>query len=73
MQVKALGNNLPYGDTFIKDSTDIANEFNDFLVNVASKLKNPLTNNNHTKLKEFCQAKLPKEAKFIHQFKKKML
>ena len=53
------------GDTFIEDSTGIANEFNDFFVNVASKLKEPVTNTDHTKLKEFCQTKLPKDAKFI--------
>ena len=51
VQLKALANNLPYRDTFIKDSLDIANEFNDFLVNVASKLKGSVTNTNHTKLK----------------------
>ena len=32
------------GDTFIADSSDIVNEFNDFFVNVASKLKEPVTN-----------------------------
>ena len=53
------------GDTFIEDSTGIANEFNDFFVNVASKLKEPVTNTDHTKLKEFCQTKLPEDAKFI--------
>ena len=36
-----------------------------FFVNVASKLKEPVTNTNHTKLKEFCQTKLPEDAKFI--------
>ena len=53
------------GDTFIEDSTGIANEFNNFFVNVASKLKEPVTNTDHTKLKEFCQTKLPEDAKFI--------
>ena len=52
------------GDTFIEDSTGIANEFNDFFVNVASKLKEPVTYSNHTKLKEFCQTKLPEDVKF---------
>ena len=52
------------GDTFIEDSTGIANEFNDFFVNVASKLKEPVTYSNHTKLKEFCQTKLREDAKF---------
>ena len=53
------------GDTLTEDSTGIANEFNDFFVNVASKLKEPVTNTNHIKLKEFCQTKLPADAKFV--------
>ena len=53
------------GDTLTEDFTGIANEFNDFFVNVASKLKEPVTNTNHVKLKEFCQAKLPADAKFV--------
>ena len=36
-----------------------------FFVNVASKVKEPVTNTNHVKLKEFCQAKLPADAKFV--------
>ena len=49
----------------IEDSTDVANEFNNFFVNIASKLKEPVSNTNHDKLKEFCQAKLPADAKFV--------
>ena len=52
------------GDTHIDDSTEMANEFNDFFVNIASKLKEPVTSSNHEKLREFCEAKLPAETKF---------
>ena len=43
---------------------EIANEFNEFFVNVATKLKEPVPNTNHDKLKEFCQSKLPSDMKF---------
>ena len=52
-------------DTLIEDSLGIANEFNDFFVNIASKLKEPVTNTNHDKLKEFCGAKLSGDTKFV--------
>ena len=52
------------GDTHIEDPTEIANEFNEFFVNVATKLKEPVTNTNHNKLKEYCQSKLPSDMKF---------
>ena len=48
----------------IEDPTEIANIFNDFFVNVASRIKEPVTGSNHDKLKEFCQSKLPENAKF---------
>ena len=43
----------------------MANEFNNFVVNIASKVKEPTVNTNHEKLREFCQSKLPAETKFI--------
>ena len=52
------------GDIPIEDPTEIANEFNEFFVNVATKLKEPVPNTNHDKLKEFCQSKLPSDMKF---------
>ena len=52
------------GDTLIDDSTEMANEFNNFFVNIASKLKEPVVNADHDKLREFCQAKIPADAKF---------
>ena len=48
----------------IDDSTGMANEFNNFFVNIASKLKEPVTSSNHEKLREFCEAKLLAETKF---------
>ena len=52
-------------DTLIEDPKDIANEFNNFFVNIASKVKEPTINTNHEKLREFCQSKLPADTKFI--------
>ena len=52
------------GDTHIEGPTEIANEFNECFVNVATKLKEPIPNTNHDKLKEFCQSKLPSDIKF---------
>ena len=52
------------GHTRIEDSLEMANEFNDFFVNIASKLKEPVGKTNHDKLKEFCQSKLPSDTKF---------
>ena len=52
-------------DTPIDDPLEMANEFNEFFVNIASKLKeSAVTNTNHDKLKEFCQSKLPSNTKF---------
>ena len=42
----------------------MANEFNNFFVNIASKLKEPVVNADHDKLREFCQAKIPADTKF---------
>ena len=55
---------LNSGHTRIEDSLEMANEFNDFFVNIASKLKEPVGKINHDKLKEFCQSKLPSDTKF---------
>ena len=52
-------------DTPIDDPLEMANEFNEFFVNIASKLKESAdTNTSHDKLKEFCQSKLPSNTKF---------
>ena len=41
------------GDTHIYDSTGMANEFNNFFVNIASKLKETVTSSNHEKVREY--------------------
>ncbi|MEW8547257.1 MAG: reverse transcriptase family protein [Candidatus Thiodiazotropha sp.] len=56
--------NIINNGSHIEDPTEIANTFNDFFVNVASRIKEPVTNSNHARLKEFCQSKLPANAKF---------
>ena len=43
----------------------MANEFNDLFVNIASKLKEPVVNTNHDKLRGFCGAKLPADTKSL--------
>ena len=53
------------GDTLNEESLEIANEFNDFFVNIPSELKEPVTNSSHDKLKEFIHTKLPADAKFV--------
>ena len=39
--------------------------FNNFFVNIASKLKEPVLNTNHDKFREFCQGKLSPDTKFV--------
>ena len=56
---------IKVGDTLIEDPTEMANEFNTFFVNIASKVKEPTINTNHEKLREFCHSKLPADTKFI--------
>ena len=52
------------GDSCTEDPSEIADNFNDFFVNVAAKLKEPISSTNHEKLKEFCQSKISEEIKF---------
>lgn len=51
-------------DSLTEDPAEIANIFNDFFINIATKLKEPGTNANHERLKEFCRSKLPGNTKF---------
>ena len=53
------------GDSQTEDPTQIANVFNEYFVNIATKLKEPVTSINHDKLKEFCDSKLPVDTKFV--------
>ena len=48
-----------------EDPAMITNAFNDFFVNVASKIKEPITPSNHDKLKEFCSSKISKDTSFV--------
>ena len=52
-------------DTVIEDPTEMANKFNNFFVNVASKIKEPVINTNHDKLREFRHKKCPEGTKFV--------
>ena len=48
----------------IEDPTEIANTFNNFFVNFATKLKEPVMNSSHYKLRDFCNSKLSESTKF---------
>ena len=65
LQGQSTIGSVKVNDTLIEDSTGMANEFNNFFVNIASKLKESVTDEDHEKLKEFCQAKLPADTKFV--------
>lgn len=52
---------------YVEDPVEIANAFNNFFVNVAAKIKEPLVNSNHEKLKNFCNSRLPENTKFSIQ------
>ena len=47
-----------------EDPAEIADTFNDFFVNIASKIKEPVNQTNHDKLKEFCENKIPEGTRF---------
>ena len=47
-----------------KDPTEIANAFNNFFVNVAAKIKEPVSNASHEKLRNFCKSKLSENTTF---------
>ena len=50
--------------SYTKEPSEIANMFNDFFVNAASKLKEPINPSNHDKLKEFCNGKISNDTTF---------
>ena len=52
------------GKSHTEDPTEIANAFNNFFVNIASKIKEPVNNSGHDKLKEFCQSKISEDTNF---------
>ena len=51
-------------DQCSEDPAEIADTFNDFFVNIASKIKEPVSHSNHDKLKDFCQDRLPEGTGF---------
>ena len=51
-------------DQCSEDPAEIADTFNDFFVNIASKIKEPVSHSNHDKLKDFCQDRLPEGTRF---------
>ena len=51
-------------DQCSEDPAEIADTFNDFFVNIASKIKEPVSHSNHDKLKDFCQDRLPDGTRF---------
>lgn len=55
---------LKVDDNDIKDSTTIANEFNNFFVSVASNIKEPISVSEFKELKEFCDSKVPSDTYF---------
>ena len=52
------------GNSQIEDPSEIANSFNDFFVNVASKIKEPVNPSNHDKLKDYCNNKISQDTSF---------
>ena len=48
----------------IEDSSEMANEYNIFFVNIATKLKEPVIHTNHDKLSDFCRDRLSPDTKF---------
>ena len=59
---KILGLNID--DKVVTDETILAELFNDYFVNIASKLKEPLAKSDFSKLKEFISSKIPENVTF---------
>lgn len=55
---------LKINDEIIKNSSDIASEFNKFFVSVAVKIKEPIVPSKFEKLKAFCDEKLSENISF---------
>lgn len=55
---------ISVGDEKIEDSKSIANEFNNYFISIADRLKEPIENASHDKLREFCKQRLPLDAFF---------
>ena len=55
---------LKINDNVFENSKDIANEFNNFFVTVASKIKEPIETSDFDKLQQFCNEKIPTDTYF---------
>ena len=51
-------------NTCIESPSEISNAFNDFFVNIASNLKEPITPLSHDKLEDFCKSKISDSTAF---------
>ena len=51
-------------NTCIESPSEISNAFNDFFVNVASNLKEPITPSYHDKLEDFCKSQISENTAF---------
>lgn len=52
-------NSIKAGNFETDEPIDIANAFNDFFVNIAENIKEPVVTSNHDKLRNFCSEKIP--------------
>ena len=57
-------NSVKLGNSEIYNSDEIANTFNDFFINIAKNLKEPVPLSDHMKLKDYCNNKLPDDISF---------
>ena len=48
----------------IENPKEMSNTFNNFFVNIAAKIKEPVAPSNHDKLNFFCNSRLPEDTKF---------
>ena len=59
---KILGINI--NEEIVTDESVLAETFNDYFVNIASRLKEPITQPDFTKLSEYVNSKIPENVKF---------
>ena len=60
---------IKQGEKIISDETEIAENLNDYFVNIASKLKEPIEHNNFSILREHINAKIPENTYFELPFR----
>ena len=53
-----------HGGSYTEDPSEIANTSKKYFVNVATRIKEPVANSDHDKLREFCQSRLSENTKF---------